>query len=80
MDPRWIGDPVNLGPMCIAKAKNEGYTSFSFHRNLAVAEQYAATVREVAGRKAIVFVEPGKYPLYVVGETPRPRPVITVMT
>jgi hypothetical protein len=86
-----VSDPKNYEPqpeMSITVARLKGFADFTFYPTLEDAKQasYDKCVRDSKLRTTIVFdeiVNAGgeSYVLHVLGETPRPRPVIkTVAT
>lgn len=72
-------------PMSIAEARKCGFCDFTFYSTAREATEAAAQRATETGRKTITFTETvfyGKweYPLHVMGETERPKPVVTNVT
>jgi hypothetical protein len=79
------GDPKNYEPpMNIEAARKLGYTDFTFYPSAREAVVARKAAEDSTGRETISFneyFESGgqKYVLYVMGERPRPKPVITTL-
>ncbi len=79
------GDPNNYEPpMSIAVARTKGFTDFTFYPTAPWATRAATELAENTGVKTVAFDEVIKvdnktYVVHVMGQTPRPKPVIKVV-
>ena len=77
-------DQVNwVRPMNMAEARKLGYVDFTFYPTASAATEAAMTRADLTGRKVITFDEVAeigghKYVLHIIGETERPRPVVSL--
>lgn len=80
-----VGDPENYRPVrpvdSIESARKQGFTDFTFHPTARRAAEAARSVEGYTERKAISFtevmvIEGTNVVLHIVGQTPRPKPIV----